>query len=163
MTDDIAALFKASNSSLVRRLTPLVNCRELARDIVAESFVVLVRKSSSQPIVRPLGFLYRTAMRLALDHLKHGRVTARYTEAVASETRYEDRSPEQIVDWHKRIALFQSALSELRPPTDEVFLLVKLEGLSHRDVAARLGLSMRQVERHMLKAMLHCRERLKDS
>jgi DNA-directed RNA polymerase specialized sigma24 family protein len=41
-----------------------------------------------------------------------------------------------------------------------VFLLHKFEGLSHADIATRLGISKNMVEKHIIKALAHCRDRL---
>jgi RNA polymerase sigma-70 factor (ECF subfamily) len=39
-------------------------------------------------------------------------------------------------------------------------MLHKFTGLTHSEIAARLGISKNMVEKHVIKAMTHCRKRL---
>jgi DNA-directed RNA polymerase specialized sigma24 family protein len=41
-----------------------------------------------------------------------------------------------------------------------VFLLHKFEQRSHAEIAAGLGTSKNMVEKHVIKAMAHCRKRM---
>ncbi|MEN1395628.1 sigma factor-like helix-turn-helix DNA-binding protein, partial [Pseudomonas aeruginosa] len=52
------------------------------------------------------------------------------------------------------------ALNELPPLCRESFLLRKLEGLSHNEIAAHLNISRSLVEKHIVNAMRHCRLRM---
>ncbi|MCY1454885.1 putative RNA polymerase sigma factor FecI [compost metagenome] len=56
----------------------------------------------------------------------------------------------------------QRALAELSQPCRESFLLRKLDGLSHPQIAERLGISRSVVEKHIVNAMKHCRLRMRD-
>ena len=53
--------------------------------------------------------------------------------------------------------MLQRALSELPAACRECFLLRKLDGLSHLEIADRLEISRSMVEKHMVRALLHCR------
>ncbi|MNG81809.1 putative RNA polymerase sigma factor FecI [compost metagenome] len=60
-----------------------------------------------------------------------------------------------------RLHLMQRALDELSPACRDSFLLRRHEGLSHSQIAARLGLTPDRVEQHIVAAMKHMRVRLK--
>lgn len=60
------------------------------------------------------------------------------------------------------LAAMKAALEELPPKCRQVFLWHRLEGYSHQEIAERLGLSVNMVERHMMRAARHLRERLGD-
>lgn len=51
-------------------------------------------------------------------------------------------------------------MRELPPRTQEVFRVHKLEGLSHAETAARLGVSKSAVEKHMIAVLKHLSIRL---
>lgn len=60
------------------------------------------------------------------------------------------------------LAAMKSALEELPPKPRQVFLWHRLEGYSHQEIAERMDLSVNMVERHMMRAARHLRERLGD-
>jgi RNA polymerase sigma factor (sigma-70 family) len=47
-------------------------------------------------------------------------------------------------------------LDGLKPTVRDAFLLYQLGGLTHAQIAERLGVSSRTVERHVANALLHC-------
>ncbi|MEZ0199904.1 sigma-70 family RNA polymerase sigma factor, partial [Pseudomonas qingdaonensis] len=67
----------------------------------------------------------------------------------------------QELQLNQRLALMQRALDELTGPCRECFLLRKIEGLSHLQIAERLGISRSLVEKHIVNAMKHCRVRMR--
>jgi DNA-directed RNA polymerase specialized sigma24 family protein len=38
-----------------------------------------------------------------------------------------------------------------------VFILSRLHGMANGEIAARLGISRNMVEKHIIKALIHCR------
>lgn len=53
----------------------------------------------------------------------------------------------------------ERAMLKLPRSTREIFLAHRLDGMSYREIANRTGLTVRQVERHMAKALYRvCRE-----
>jgi RNA polymerase sigma factor (sigma-70 family) len=162
MSSQIDDWFRLYRQELVSWITRFVGCRETAKDLVQESYLVLARQSAVETIAQPRGFLYRTAKNLALDYLRHQKVVEQY--AIEADVRRENTvySAEEAVVAERQVERFAEILEKLPSVTREVFCLVKLDGLSYRETASRLNLSERQVERHLLKAMLDCRKNLKD-
>jgi len=68
--------------------------------------------------------------------------------------------PERIVAGKEEIEYLSQAIAELPPKCRHVFLLHKVRGKSHREIAAHLGISQNMVEKHIIKGMAHCRQRL---
>lgn len=53
----------------------------------------------------------------------------------------------------------ERAMSKLPRSTREIFLAKRLDGMSYQEIADRTGLTIRQVERHMARALCRlCRE-----
>lgn len=48
----------------------------------------------------------------------------------------------------------ERAVLRLSAETRQIFLAKRLDGLSYAEIARRTGLSVRQVERHMIKAIV---------
>jgi RNA polymerase sigma-70 factor (ECF subfamily) len=62
----------------------------------------------------------------------------------------------------QRLALMQRALDELGKVCRDCFLMRKLDGLSHQQIAEHLGVSRSVVEKHIVNAMKHCRVRMRE-
>jgi len=70
-------------------------------------------------------------------------------------------SPHKVLDHGQRLDLLQRALAELPRLCRESFLLRKIDGLSHLEIAGQLGISRALVEKHIVNAMKHCRVRMR--
>ncbi|MNO05359.1 putative RNA polymerase sigma factor FecI [compost metagenome] len=47
-------------------------------------------------------------------------------------------------------------LESLKPKVRRAFLLAQCEGLTHKQIAEHMGISLRSVERHVADALYHC-------
>jgi len=82
-------------------------------------------------------------------------------EVLDNEERYFSPSPLSSLDHGQRLDMLQRALAELPRLCRESFLLRKIEGLSHPQIAEHLGISKALVEKHIVNAMKHCRLRMR--
>ncbi|ROM90947.1 RNA polymerase subunit sigma [Pseudomonas brassicacearum] len=149
-----------------RELVCFINARlgnrQVAEDVVHDAYVRVLERASDTPIEQPRAFLYRTALNLVIDgHRRNVSRQAESLEVLDSEERYFTPSPQTSFDHAQRLELLQQALAELAPLCRESFLLRKLEGLSHAEIAERLGISRSLVEKHIVNAMKHCRVRMR--
>ena len=67
-----------------------------------------------------------------------------------------DADPQNSAIAGNTLEHLQRLIDGLPSPTREVFLLARVEQLSYKEIAIRLGLDARAVERHLNKAMAHC-------
>ncbi len=61
-------------------------------------------------------------------------------------------SPEHIADLRQRLRALQRIMDCLPPRCREVFWLYHVEGYTHREIAAKLGVTLNMVERHVMRA-----------
>ncbi|MFP3571271.1 sigma factor-like helix-turn-helix DNA-binding protein, partial [Paraburkholderia sp. SIMBA_030] len=73
-------------------------------------------------------------------------------DVLDTEERYFTPSPHNCLDHGQRLPLLQRALAELPRLCRESFLLRKIEGLSHPEIAEQLGMSRALVEKHIVNA-----------
>jgi RNA polymerase sigma factor (sigma-70 family) len=66
-------------------------------------------------------------------------------------------SPEAAAGGAMELRRLQASLAELPPLCRDAFLLNRVEELTHAEIAARLGVSVRTIERYMVKAWEHLR------
>lgn len=112
-------------------------------DVVQESYLRLWKTRATHPIECAKGFLFQVARRLAIDVLRR-RESSR-TDSVADLTQLEIAEPApNAADTAARaeeLRLLAQAFHSLPARCRAVMLLRKIEGLSQREIAARLGIS----------------------
>lgn len=62
-------------------------------------------------------------------------------------------TPDEIILRKELMSLFHKAVSMLSERTREVFILSRFHGLKNREIADRLGISVKAVEKHISKSM----------
>ncbi len=157
---DISVLYQNHRKELINHLLRIVKCPETAQDLVQESYIILSRTAADAPIEHPRGFLYRTAGNLALDHLRHRKVIERHIEAEQSADEAEMPGVEHEISKAQWQTLLHQAIAELPPRCRDAFILHKIRGMSYREVAQLLDISESAVEKHIIKGLQHCRQRL---
>lgn len=147
---------------LVCFLNAKLGNRQAAEDVVHDAYVRVLERASDVPIEQPRAFLYRTALNLVIDgHRRNALRQVESLDVLDNEERFFTPSPHTSLDHGQRLDMLQRALAELTPLCRESFLLRKLEGLSHPQIAERLGISRALVEKHIVNAMKHCRVRVR--
>ncbi|MFJ2482021.1 sigma-70 family RNA polymerase sigma factor [Pseudomonas sp. NPDC087598] len=147
---------------LVCFLNAKLGNRQVAEDVVHDAYLRVLERSSDTPIEQPRAFLYRTALNLVIDdHRRNALRQVEPLEVLDNEERYFAQSPHCPLDHGQRLEMLQRALAELSVACRESFLLRKIEGLSHVEIASQLGISKALVEKHIVNAMKHCRLRIK--
>jgi len=160
--------YLSRRDALGRFLTARVGSREEAEDLLQELFVKVDRTAPVADLRDPAAYLFRMAANLARDRRREQH-RARIREAdwvdtqnvvLGSQAIDDTPSAEAAHGAKQRVAAIQRALEQLSPQCRRVFLLHKFEGLSHQDVARRVGISRSTVEKHMRTALKYLIEQL---
>lgn len=157
---DYGSFYRATVAPLRAYLARLLGDRVEAQDVAQNAFVRIHATVNAGAAREPRLLLFATARRLALNEIRRRRrhpleVTGGHplTEAPSEETPVED-----IVSARQELARLEEILLRLPPGCRQVFLLRKVEDLSHTQIARRLGISVKTVENHMTRAYRLLRE-----
>lgn len=128
-------------------------------DVMQESYLRIFRARNAGPIDHPKAYLFRVARNAALDRVRRERVVAfePLTDSGGSfvlEEEADSASPDADLE-HAALA---AAIRTLPDRCREVLLLRKYHGLSHDEIAARLGITRNTVNAQITIAMMRCRE-----
>ncbi|TXH32246.1 MAG: sigma-70 family RNA polymerase sigma factor, partial [Rhodospirillaceae bacterium] len=128
-------------------------------------FQTAVTDTPREEIRNPRAYLYRVAANLAIDRLRQDR---RRQEVVSAEPIPQTISdnqplPDQVVAGRQAFHLLQAAIRDLPEKCRQVFLLYRGEGLTMQQIADRQGISVKTVEKHIAKAILACRQRVRQA
>lgn len=133
-----------------------------AQDIVQATYVRWAEHPSPESLRDPRAYLFTIAANLVRDAERRAeRETARL-EHVIDFDRLPSATPgpDIAAEAAECFERFEAALAELPELGRHAFLLNRFRGLGHRQIALRLGLSKKTVERYILQASLHCAARL---
>lgn len=133
-----------------------------ADDVVQEAFTRLKNRSLSD-IDRPENFLYIMAANIARDMTRREKSRRLYVETEGQDTGQSVNSlvPERFVLAREEVHWLSKAVAGLPRKQRQAFLLIKIEGLSYKDAAKRMDISVNTIERHMVKALSICRKAMK--
>lgn len=150
---------------LLRFFRRRVRCPDTAADLAQETQLRVWLRSREGQIDNPRAFAFRVAENLVVDHCRRQAIREicipledEHTDTVAAC----DPAPEYSLEQKQRLNRLNEALSELPEKCRSAFLLNRLEGLSHKAIAARLGVSESMVAKYLAQAMRHCRSRVDD-
>ena len=132
---------------------------EGAEDLVQETYIRMLQHPES--IENPRAFLYQVAANLSIDQHRKQAVRDRvHCQDIQTETELAlvvdtGHTPEDQLAVHQELDQLNAMLMELPELTRYAFVLHRLEGMSHNEVAIRLGISVRNSERYVARAARH--------
>ena len=162
--ESLSSAVQRHYEELQRFLTRKIGCPSLAADIIQDLWIKLRLGQPAGDIRYPRAYLFRVASNLAIDRIRQEKSRARIVGPMeeGDDAPSDQPSAETQMDYHQRLAILQRAIDELPPRCRDVFLLHKFAGLSHLEIASRLGLARTTVEQHVMRGLAHCRMRMKE-
>jgi RNA polymerase sigma-70 factor (ECF subfamily) len=133
-------------------------------DVVQESFLRVWQARLARPIISSKAFLFTVARHVAFDLARRARRSPLEPCALIDEVpaAVEQPTAAESMSWHEKIDLLGRAIAQLPARRREVVLLHKIDGLSQREVAQRLGLSEKTVENHVALGVRDCEAFFRD-
>jgi len=133
-----------------------------ADDLFQDVAVRVWRNLGSRPILRsPRAWLLTIAYRVYIDHqADRPRHAALFDSDEALTRGGSDHDPVAIVERAERAQLVNSAVTELSPPLRSVIVLHYTGGLSLREVASAMGVSVGTVKSRLNAGLEQLRRRL---
>lgn len=118
-------------------------------DVVQETYAVLAGLATVENIRSPQQYAFQTAYSIILAQLRRSRIVS-ITAVADLETMAavaDTPSPEGQAGDREELLSVSETLKELPPRVRDVFVLRRIEGLSQREVAQRLGITENIVEK----------------
>lgn len=142
---------------LTRFFRRRVDNRSDVEDLVQDVFVRIAGRDSDKPVDNLGAYVLRTAVNVLADRGRRARSrrTDLHVPLDPELHEGEEISPERVLSGQQELHAATAILLSLPERTRNVFILRRLEGMRHRDIAAQLGISVSAVEKHMVKAIRH--------
>lgn len=156
----LVAAYLARRQDLLRFFILRLGSAAAAEDLVQDVYL-RISAGGIGPVDNPMAYLYRLGSNLMLDRLKQQRRSVARDDAwqlsrhtFAGEEAIADIAPaDEAVAARERLRQLMAALDELPPQCRKAFRLHKLDGLSHAETAAAMGISRSAVEKHISAAL----------
>ena len=158
-------LFDKYYEGLLNYAGRIVRETELAHDLVQETFCKLYEEHVNLDIHLSIkSYLYRSVYNRCLNEIKHQKVVSNYADRELLDFYFSEivQTPEAelaLLGEDINNAL-REAIGKLPERCREVFVLSKMEELSNKEIAERLGISVKTVEVQMTKALSRLRKEL---
>lgn len=134
-----------------------------AEDIVQDVFVKFWEKSKTLDASTNLkGYFFLSVKNGCLDYLKHQKVSDKYRLQVLSEGDIPNASDTDYFIESELKSKIDQAISNLPDRCREIFLLNRMDNMTPKEIALKLGISHRTVETQIGKALRLLRADLKD-
>lgn len=156
----LIAAYLARRPQLISYFRVRLRSQEAAEDLVQDIFL-RIRGLDPAGIDNPGAYLYRLGSNLMLDRIRGQRRAERReadwqegeTERVGGVEVAQEPAPDVTVEARDRLERILKAVEGLPPAVREAFRLHKLEGLSHAETAAAMGVSRSSVEKYIMTSL----------
>lgn len=140
-------------SALKLRLTRLLGNGDLAGDALQDTWLRLQSREEDGPINSPASYLVRVAVNIALDVQRRQSRQLPFDEIESLMELSDDAcGPAQIVESRSEVEAAFRIMERLPERRRLILILVRWEGLQQKEVASRLGISVRVVENELKRA-----------
>ncbi len=129
-------------------------------DKVHEAFIKLWEKCKDIAIDKAKSFLFTVVNNTTINHLKHQKVVLNYAKQKPKD--YTHETPEYLLEESEFMQRFQAALAKLPEGQRIAFMLNRVEGKKHQEIADMLGISRKAVEKRIYTALDKLRVDIKE-
>lgn len=162
--EQLTGIFLSIRNRLARAITGIVPPKDV-EDIVQETYVRVCQAQSNREIISPRSFMFKTAHNIALNHVNRAesRLVQSYGDSedldhALSAGMSLDALDQVCTD--EEFAQFCDAVRRLPVQCRRAFVLRKVYGYSQREIAMKLSISEKTVEKHISKGIKRCREHM---
>ncbi|SFF82611.1 RNA polymerase sigma-70 factor, ECF subfamily [Novosphingobium sp. CF614] len=160
----LESVFLEARGDVERVMRRRVGSSDLAADLVHDVYLKCRRNGIEFPDRQDArAYLLRMASNLAIDHVRvEGRRTVILGDLAPVYESFDKQatSPEAYALASDKARQIEAVLVGLPKLTREMFVLVRLHGMTHVEVAQHLGVSKSLVDKYVRQALLRCRDAL---
>lgn len=121
--------------------------KEQATDLAQDVFMRIWEKQLKIELKSARRFLYKIAGDMFISTYRRETLELNYRNSLKNDQ--YNASPEQQVQYNELHEKYTKALAALSDKQRTVFLMARMEGLKYHEIAERLGISVKAVEKRM--------------
>ena len=160
----VSAAFVANNDFLKRFLARFFSDRQDIEDVAQEAYLRAFVAEQKKDIEQPKAFLFRIAKNVALTRLtrKSKQITDYIEDSSDPAVIQSGETVEGEIEAQESFGLYCEAVASLPEKCRQVFLLRKVHGLRHKEIAERMSISVSSVEKYLHRGIMECRTYIRE-
>lgn len=151
--ENFKRMFLKYHGDLERFLISRGNSTSDALDIIQESFLRLWEKCKEVSESSLKSFLFTTSERIFIDRYRKEKTRKKYSGSLRLKSDNNDGQFQLELEEFKQH--LESVLSSMNQNSREVFMLHRFEKMKYKEIAERLDISVKAVEKRMQNALLY--------
>ncbi|MDP3433412.1 MAG: RNA polymerase sigma-70 factor [Bacteroidota bacterium] len=132
----------------------------ISQDIVQEVFVKVWEKKAEIESLNIEAFLFRLVRNRCIDYIKHLKVVNNRLHEIHVASKYEElyridfvgNEPYVLIEQELKMKI-EKTIQDLPDRCREVFILSRMNGLKNKEIAEKLDINIKNVERHLNRAL----------
>lgn len=129
-------------------------------DVMQDAFIKLWENCAKVNPESAKSYLYTVANNMMLNAFKHQKVVLKYQKVKPKD--YTNESPEFLLRKEEFLQRYEHVLSNLKEEQRVAFLMSKVDGHTHKEIAERLGVTKKVVEHRIYAAFTTLKEHLEE-
>ena len=152
----VGSLYRDHRGWLLAWLRRNVACPQRAEDLSQDTFVRLLGRPELSTPREPRAFLAAIAKGLLFDYFRRAALEQAYLNELMLIPEAEHPSPEEQHLILEDLKAIDGLLGKLSSKSRAAFLYSRLDGLSHAEIAERLGVSVPRVRQYLAQGIRQC-------
>jgi RNA polymerase sigma-70 factor (ECF subfamily) len=156
----VMEVFSSVESRLRQYIMRILVHPQDVEDALQETLLRTWESEKRQDIHSPKSFLFKVAKNIALTEIakKSRQLTVYIGDFAESDVIADELSLESSLEAEEKLRSLSTVIATLPPQCQRVFIMRKIFGFSHKEIARRLNISTRTVEQHLTKGLKRCQE-----
>lgn len=150
------ALYRDHHPWLLAWLRRTQSCPQRAEDLSQDAFVRLLNRDEAQAPREPRALLLTIARGLLIDSYRRNDLDQAYLATLQAQPEGEYPSPEAQTLALEALRRIEAHLARLSSRARRAFLLSRLDGLTHAQIAEQLGVSVPRVRQYLAQGLTQC-------
>lgn len=132
---------------------------ELATDITQEVFIKVWEKQFNTETKKMKSLLYKISGNIFINHIRREKIAGDYANEI--KLNFKEESPDNTLEYKELKNNYERALVNLPEKQRIVFLMSRMEELTYKEIAERLQISVKAVEKRMSNALSELKKVIK--
>lgn len=132
----------------------------ISQDVVQDVFVKVWEKRFEIETINLEAFLFKLVRNRCIDYIKYLKVVNNRMQEIQLSSKYEELYRIDFVGDEPYVLIekelkqkIEKTIESLPDRCREVFILSRMNGLKNKEIAEKLGISIKNVERHLTRAL----------
>jgi RNA polymerase sigma factor (sigma-70 family) len=152
----VGSLYRDHREWLFGWLRRYQACPHRAEDLSQDTFMRLLKRNDLNGLREPRALLATVARGLLIDHFRRSALERAYLDELTLQPEAQQPSAEEQMLTLEALHEIDRLLGDLSSKARAAFLHSRLDGLTHAEIAARLGVSVPRVRQYLAQGLRQC-------